>query len=145
MSFFSQAQESPEPVYDISECGLKNVPQGVFSKCKVLRKEALLLQVRRKPDVEDVLRPLNTALFLTQDNELRELGGGGSIADMAEVLQVLDLHGNHLDKLPEEIGMLKQLRVSECMCCHPVVVVIHACPRQLGELERPFSASPLPP
>ena len=42
---FLQAQESPEPVYDLSDCGLKSVPAGVFSKCKVLRKEALLLQV----------------------------------------------------------------------------------------------------
>ena len=40
-----KAQESPEPVYDLSDCGLKSVPAGVFSKCKVLRKEALLLQV----------------------------------------------------------------------------------------------------
>ena len=40
-----QAQESPEPIYDLIDCGLKTIPSGVFSKCKVLRKEALLLQV----------------------------------------------------------------------------------------------------
>ena len=40
-----QAQESPEPVYDLSECALKNVPSGVYSRCKVMRKEGLLLQV----------------------------------------------------------------------------------------------------
>merc|ERR1719341_1942431 len=39
------AQESPEPVFDISECALKNVPAGIYSRCKVARKEALLLQV----------------------------------------------------------------------------------------------------
>ena len=59
------AQESPEPIYDISECALKNVPSGVYSRyyswqlvtfllplnvalsfrCKIARKEALLLQV----------------------------------------------------------------------------------------------------
>ena len=42
-----QAQESPEPVYDLSECALKNVPSGVYSRCKVMRKEGLLLQVSR--------------------------------------------------------------------------------------------------
>ena len=40
-----QAQESPEPLYDISECGLKNVPSGVYIKVKMMLKEALLLQV----------------------------------------------------------------------------------------------------
>jgi hypothetical protein len=39
-------------------------------------------------------------------------GGGGMISDMSVVLQVLDLHGNLLEKLPDEIGALKELRVS---------------------------------
>jgi hypothetical protein len=38
------ATESPEPVYDVSDCGLKNVPSGVYSRCMIQRKEALLLQ-----------------------------------------------------------------------------------------------------
>ena len=42
---FLKATESPEPVYDLSECGLKNVPAGVYSRCMIQRKEALLLQV----------------------------------------------------------------------------------------------------
>ncbi|TRY63249.1 hypothetical protein TCAL_05773 [Tigriopus californicus] len=83
------AQESPEPVYNISECGLKNVPPGVYSKCKVLRKDALLLQ----------------------NNELTLLTGGGTISDMACVLQVLNLQSNLLEKLPDEIGSLKELKV----------------------------------
>ena len=55
MSFFLlcylsafQAQESPEPVFDLSECALKNVPSGVYSRCKVSRKEGLLLQVSER-------------------------------------------------------------------------------------------------
>lgn len=83
------ATESPEPVYEISECGLKNVPSGVYSRCMIQRKEALLLQ----------------------SNELVGLNGGGSLGDMAKALQVLDLHHNHLEKLPNEIGLLKSLRV----------------------------------
>ena len=31
-------------MYDLASCALKAVPSGVYSKCKVLRKEALLLQ-----------------------------------------------------------------------------------------------------
>lgn len=83
------ATESPEPVYDISECGLKNVPSGVYSRCMIQRKEALLLQ----------------------DNELVNLSGGGCLTDLSKCLQVLDLHNNHLEKLPDEIGLLKALRV----------------------------------
>jgi len=80
------AQESPEPVYDLSECGLKNVPSGVFSRCRIMRKQALLLQ----------------------DNELTSITGGGSLSDLGE-LTVLDLHNNCLDKLPEDIGALHSL------------------------------------
>jgi len=81
------AQESPEPVFDISECALKNVPSGIYSRCKVARKEALLLQ----------------------DNELTSITGGGALSDLQD-LHVLDLHKNCLEKLPEDIGQLKNLR-----------------------------------
>ena len=43
--FYFKAQESPEPLYDISDCGMKNVPSGVYIKVKMSLKEALLLQV----------------------------------------------------------------------------------------------------
>lgn len=82
------AQESPEPVYDLSDCALKNVPGGVFSRIKVIRKEALLLQ----------------------DNELTALGGGGVFADLQD-LKVLDLHNNCLEKLPEDLGHMANLKV----------------------------------
>jgi len=81
------AQESPEPIYDISDCGLKNVPSGVYSRCKIQRKQALLIQ----------------------DNELTSLSGGGELADLKEIAS-LDLHNNQLEKLPDEIGKLSNLR-----------------------------------
>jgi len=83
------AQESPEPIYDLVDCGLKSLPPGVFSKCKVLRKEALLLQ----------------------DNELSSLtnGAGSSFNQLAE-LHVLDIHNNCFEKIPEDIGSLRNLK-----------------------------------
>ena len=36
---YLQANESPEPTFDLSECELSEVPEGVFSTCKVLQKE----------------------------------------------------------------------------------------------------------
>ena len=41
----SQSSSPSSQVFDISECALKNVPAGIYSRCKVARKEALLLQV----------------------------------------------------------------------------------------------------
>lgn len=82
------AQESPEPVYDLSDCGLKNVPSGVYSRIKVMRKKALLLQ----------------------ENELSSLNGGGSFIDLKE-LEVLDVHSNSLEKITEDFGLMSNLRV----------------------------------
>jgi len=43
--FHLQARENPEPLFDLSDCGLKQVPSGIYSLCRVFRKEALYLQV----------------------------------------------------------------------------------------------------
>ena len=40
-----QAKESPEPVFDLSDCDLKQIP-NVCTTIKVLRKECLCLRVR---------------------------------------------------------------------------------------------------
>jgi len=80
------AQESPEPVFDLSECALKIVPSGIFYRCKIMRKQAILLQ----------------------ENELVSLSGGGNLADLAEI-SLLDLHNNALEKLPEDVGALTKL------------------------------------
>ena len=120
-----QAQESPEPLYDISDCGLKNVPSGVYIKVKMMLKEALLLQViclsnaivvckinaKISSHTECTFIVLNQKYLYIQDNELTALNGGGTISDMSSCLQVLDLHNNHLEKLPDDIGSLKQLKV----------------------------------
>lgn len=39
------------------------------------------------------------------------LNGSTGIGDLSKCLQVLDLHQNQLEKLPDEIGQLKALRV----------------------------------
>ena len=56
---------------------------------------------------------LNLGLRL-QDNELSSLtnGSGGASLDSLSDLQVLDVHNNSLEKLPEDIGSLKSLKVS---------------------------------
>lgn len=80
------AQESPDSTFDLSECALRDVPSGVFSKCRVFRKTTLVLR----------------------DNKLTSLQGGGRLKDLSDIT-VLDLESNELGKLPDEFGFLHSL------------------------------------
>ncbi|CAH1270954.1 LRSAM1 [Branchiostoma lanceolatum] len=82
------AKSSPEPSYDLSDCELTEVPSGVYTLCKVLQKEVLLLH----------------------SNFLTSLRGGGLLKDLC-ALRVLDLHQNRLSSLPDDIGELATLQV----------------------------------
>lgn len=82
------AKDSPDPAFDLSKCGATEVPKGVYSLCRVLQKEALLLF----------------------DNDLSNLKGGGDLKDLSN-LRVLDLHDNHITALPAAIDVLKSLQV----------------------------------
>lgn len=81
------ARENPEPVFDVSECALKNVPSGIYSLCKVFRKKILLMY----------------------DNNLSSLLGGGALSDLS-LLTVLDIHGNEFTILPADIKYLSFLK-----------------------------------
>ncbi|XP_063987269.1 E3 ubiquitin-protein ligase LRSAM1-like isoform X2 [Diachasmimorpha longicaudata] len=80
------ARETPEPIFDVSDCGLKNVPSGVYSLCKVFRKKELKLE----------------------KNRLSSLTGGGALSDLS-LLTVLDLSDNEFTSLPSEIRSLTSL------------------------------------
>ncbi|EDV28122.1 uncharacterized protein TRIADDRAFT_53391 [Trichoplax adhaerens] len=82
------AKESPEPLVDLSECELTEVPSGLYSTCNVLRKENLLLYC----------------------NKLRSLSGGGDLKNLATI-RVLDLHDNQLTKIPEGIRHMQCLQI----------------------------------
>ncbi|XP_063910580.1 E3 ubiquitin-protein ligase LRSAM1-like isoform X2 [Zophobas morio] len=81
------AREAPEPVFDLSECGLRQVPQGIYSLCRVFLKEVLRLD----------------------GNYLSSLTGGGQLKDLLQ-LKILDLHNNAFVYLPDDIQLLKNLR-----------------------------------
>ncbi|XP_011313916.1 E3 ubiquitin-protein ligase LRSAM1 isoform X1 [Fopius arisanus] len=80
------ARETPEPIFDVSDCGLKSVPSGVYSLCKVFRKRELKLG----------------------KNRLSSLTGGGALSDLS-LLTVLDLSDNEFTSLPSEISFLTSL------------------------------------
>lgn len=84
------SRETPEPVFDLSECNLETLPgSSIFTVIKVLRKEILILRY----------------------NRLKSLATGGSLSDL-ELLQVLDLSYNRFKVIPTEISHLTNLRVS---------------------------------
>ncbi|XP_043286149.1 E3 ubiquitin-protein ligase LRSAM1-like isoform X2 [Venturia canescens] len=101
------ARENPEPVFDISDCSLKQVPSGIYSLCKVFRKRVLLMQC----------------------NRLTTLLGGGALSDLS-LLTVLDLRNNEFTNLPTEIVhlvSLKELYIQDNN--------IRKLPAELGDLE----------
>nr|CAD7453528.1 unnamed protein product [Timema tahoe] len=102
------AREDPEPVFDLSDCALKSVPAGIYSLCKVFRKDALYLQ----------------------ENQLRSLAGGGSLQDLS-LLQVLDIHSNNLIFLPEDITLLRSLRILNVSSNN-----LKSLPEALGSLQK---------
>uniref|UniRef100_A0A146M263 E3 ubiquitin-protein ligase LRSAM1 n=3 Tax=Lygus hesperus TaxID=30085 RepID=A0A146M263_LYGHE len=81
------AKEDPDPSFDLSNCDLKVVPKGVYSICKVLRKESLILH----------------------HNSLTSLAGGGELADLS-FITVLDISSNSFTTLPDSISSLTNLR-----------------------------------
>lgn len=91
-NFYVQAKETPEPIYDLADCNLKDVPSGVFIMCKVLRKELLSLS----------------------NNKLTSLNGGGALVDL-QLVMTLNLSSNRFKKLPDEIYRLENLRVSNLL------------------------------
>lgn len=82
------AKEAPDPSFDLSDCNLSQIPPGVFSMCRVFRKESLLLQ----------------------HNHINNLNSGGSLKDLSQLL-VLNLKYNKLSSLPSEISYLSKLKV----------------------------------
>ncbi|XP_063241891.1 E3 ubiquitin-protein ligase LRSAM1-like isoform X2 [Bacillus rossius redtenbacheri] len=100
------AREDPEPVFDLSDCALRHVPAGVYSLCRVFRKEMLYLQ----------------------ENQLTSLKGGGSLQDLS-LLCVLDIHLNQFTHLPEDIHLLSNLKVLNASCNR-----LKALPEGVGRL-----------
>lgn len=82
------AQQNPEPVYDLTDCAMVELPPDTFVMCRLLQKTILLLQ----------------------NNSLTSLEKGGKLHEL-EGLDILDLTNNKLAHLPESINKLKNLRI----------------------------------
>ncbi|KAM3966570.1 LOW QUALITY PROTEIN: E3 ubiquitin-protein ligase LRSAM1 [Aphomia sociella] len=127
------AKESPEPDFDLSDCQLRQVPSGIFSICKVYRKDHLYLHCNNLNSLEDggqltdlyCLKVLNissnrfsqlssdikylvnlTELYV-QDNKLKTLPNG---IEFLQCLQILNISKNRLKTLSSSLGKLKALR-----------------------------------
>ncbi|XP_014370616.2 E3 ubiquitin-protein ligase LRSAM1-like [Papilio machaon] len=80
------AKESPEPDFDLSDCELRHLPSGIFSICKVFRKDNLYLQ----------------------NNYLRTLDHGGLLSDL-HLIKIIDLSYNRFNHLSNDIRYLVNL------------------------------------
>ncbi|CAK1599697.1 unnamed protein product [Parnassius mnemosyne] len=105
------AKESPEPEFDISGCELRQLPPGIFSICKVFRKDHLYLQnnclnsLEHGGQLSDLhhikILDLSCNRFLHLSNDIRYLVN----------LTELYIHSNLLKAIPENIKYLECLRV----------------------------------
>ncbi|XP_066256421.1 E3 ubiquitin-protein ligase LRSAM1-like isoform X2 [Euwallacea similis] len=80
------ARENPEPDFDISSCDLSEIPNGIYSLCRVFLKQSLILN----------------------KNHLSSLSGGGDLKDLSG-LKVLNISHNEFEYLPSDIGLLTNL------------------------------------
>lgn len=127
------AKESPESEFDLSDCELRRVPSGIYSICKVYRKEKIYLNNNKLQTLEDggqlsdlyFIKVLNiscnnfsrltddirflinlTELYV-QDNALKELPEG---IEYLQSLHILDVSRNKLQALTPSVGKLKSLQ-----------------------------------
>lgn len=87
------ARENPEPIFDLTDCCLRDVPTGIYSLCRVFLKESLRLE----------------------HNCLTSLSGGGQLKDL-HLLKILNISYNSFSSIPEDIYLLKSLQVGILLC-----------------------------
>lgn len=110
------AEDKPDSYFDLSECCISKIPEGVFSKIKILQKQALLLQHNLLEDFKagGNLSDLSGLLILdVSHNNFVQLPKG--IGEL-KCLQKLVVSSNKLKKLPEEIGQCTELQVLDVSC-----------------------------
>ncbi|XP_023952546.2 E3 ubiquitin-protein ligase LRSAM1-like [Bicyclus anynana] len=105
------ARESPEPDFDLSDCCLRRLPSGIFSICKVFRKDNLYLHNNRLQTLDEGGQMSDLFLikvFNLSCNQFFRLPKG--IKYLVNLTE-LYLQGNYLESLPDEIKFLECLQV----------------------------------
>uniref|UniRef100_UPI00398E353C E3 ubiquitin-protein ligase LRSAM1 isoform X2 n=1 Tax=Pristiophorus japonicus TaxID=55135 RepID=UPI00398E353C len=86
---FLAREAGADDILDISRCELSEIPVSVFSMCRVLHKKVLIVHTN------------HLATLLPKSCNIQDLS----------MLKILDLHGNRLTSLPEDMGQLFSLQV----------------------------------
>lgn len=105
------AVDKPDVIYDLANIGINKIPEGVFSKCKVLQKQALLLQNNCLEDFKSGGDLNDLSCLLVLDISHNSFTSIPKSINHLTSLQKLDISHNKLKKLPDEIGALKELQV----------------------------------
>eukprot|EP00794_Sanderia_malayensis_P016203 gene16203-17833_t len=104
------AQEKPDEVFDLTNCGIQALQPKIFSLFKVLNKEILLLQHNKICNLKDCkMEDLIRAKVL--DVSYNQISILPNHISMLTNLVKLDLSYNKLKQLPDELGELKSLQV----------------------------------
>ncbi|XP_015787734.1 E3 ubiquitin-protein ligase LRSAM1-like isoform X2 [Tetranychus urticae] len=85
-----EAQINPGPDFDLSNCALQCVPKGIYSQCRVFRKESLLLNNNNLTTIPD-----------DHDN---------CLDDLVQCLKILNVSKNAIRSLPCNISKLVNLK-----------------------------------
>lgn len=86
-----QTEINPDPVFDLTDCNLKSLPNGIYAKCRVYRKEKLLLARNCFKQIPD-----------DTNNKLSDLNG---------TIKCLDLSYNLIDNLNLQLNVWTSLNV----------------------------------
>ncbi|CAG9854751.1 unnamed protein product [Phyllotreta striolata] len=124
------ARENPEPVFDLTDCELYEVPSGIYSLCRVFLKQSLKLENNNLTSLNGGgnLKDLHSLKTLNlSNNSFHELPAG--IAFLTN-LQELHLSNNQLKKLCDSICQLKNLKILDLSDNH-----LKALPNGIGNLE----------
>ncbi|GLV42561.1 Sur-8 [Carabus blaptoides fortunei] len=125
------ARENPEPVFDLSDCGLRQVPSGIYSLCRVFLKESLQLDHNKLTSLSNggVLRDLCGVKILNlQFNSFTLLPD--DLSSLSNLIE-LYLNDNNLKKLPKSIGTLAKLRILDVSNN-----ALRALPSEIGNLKK---------
>lgn len=105
------AEDNPEPIFDISSSECSEIPSNVYSLCKVLNKEILLVHTNWLHSLKATdCQTSDLATIRVLDAHHNSIKNLPEDINKIHCLQVLNLEENKLKKIPESIGKLKYLQ-----------------------------------
>nr|CDS26727.1 E3 ubiquitin protein ligase LRSAM1 [Hymenolepis microstoma] len=104
------AQESREPVYDLSDCELRKLPKGFEAQAKYFNKTILKIHTNFLQSICDADKAANFSHVIHLDLHSNKFSQFPPEIFCMTLLQILDLSHNEIKAVPDQIGILRSLR-----------------------------------